>query len=127
MTRREDDNLGVLAPLRLLITFIVAGVASASSVGLVAIIDTWWIVAFAVLFLLAATGVIVAVIVRELDRTSDPSRGSSSDGNRDAPGFVSCMFASIGDAHFSPGAWNLPELALSQLAGALDSPGGRAL
>jgi hypothetical protein len=31
-------------------------------------IDTWWIVAFAVLFLSAATGVIVAVIVRELDR-----------------------------------------------------------
>jgi hypothetical protein len=68
MTRREDDRLGVLAPLRLLITFMVAGVASASSVGLVAIIDTWWIVAFAVLFFLCATGVVLAVIVRELDR-----------------------------------------------------------
>ena len=68
MTRHEDDELGTVGPLRLLITFGVAGVASASSVGLVAIIDTWWIVAFAVLFLLAATGVVVAVIVRELDR-----------------------------------------------------------
>jgi hypothetical protein len=68
MTWHEDDELGAMGPLRLLITFAVAGVASASSVGLVAIIDTWWIVALAVLFLLAATGGIVAVIVRELDR-----------------------------------------------------------
>jgi hypothetical protein len=68
MTQHEDGALGALASLRLLITFTVTGVALASSVGLVAIIDTWWIVAFAVLFLLAATGVIVAVIVRELDR-----------------------------------------------------------
>jgi hypothetical protein len=68
MTRHEDDELGALASLRLLITFTVAGLASAASVGLVAIIDTWWIVALAVLFLLAAAGVVVAVIVRELDR-----------------------------------------------------------
>jgi hypothetical protein len=68
MTRHEDDALGALAPLRLLITFTVAGLASASSVGLVAIIDTWWILAFAVLFFLAAAGVVVGVIVREMNR-----------------------------------------------------------
>lgn len=69
MTRHEDDNaLGTLGSLRLLITFGVAGIVSASSVGLVAIIDTWWILAFAVLFFLCATGVVLAEIVREMDR-----------------------------------------------------------
>jgi hypothetical protein len=127
MTRHEDDELGTLASLRLLNTFTVTGVALASSVGLVAIIDTWWIVAFAVLFLLAATGVVVAVIVGSWTGTSDHRRSSSGGVNSDAPGFVTCMFASTRDAHVSPGVWNLLELALGQLAGALDSQGGRAL
>jgi CHASE2 domain-containing sensor protein len=68
MTRHDVDELGPLGSLRLLITIGVAGVASASSVGLVAIIDTWWILAFAVLFFLCATGVVLTVIVREMDR-----------------------------------------------------------
>jgi hypothetical protein len=67
VTRHEDDDLDALASLRLLIVFAVAGVASASTVGLVAIIDTWWILAFAVLFFLCTTGVVLAVIVREMD------------------------------------------------------------
>jgi hypothetical protein len=81
MTRREDGALGALASLRLLITFIVAGLASASSVGLVAIIDTWWILVLVMLFVLATTGAVVAVIVSELDRTNDHSRGSGSHGD----------------------------------------------
>ena len=68
MNPPQADRRGVLAGLRILITFSVAGGAVVPIVGLVSIIDTWWIVAFAVLFLLAATRVVVAVIVRELDR-----------------------------------------------------------
>jgi hypothetical protein len=72
MTGHQDNNLGMLAPFRMLITFTLAGLASASSVGLVAIIDTWWILVVAVLFLLAAGGVVQAVISRELSRDDGP-------------------------------------------------------
>jgi hypothetical protein len=78
MTRHEDDTVGVLASVRLLITFAIAGLASASAVGLVAIIDTWWIVAFAVLFLLCTTGGVVAVIIREIDRDEHLHRPARS-------------------------------------------------
>jgi hypothetical protein len=37
------------------------------------------------------------------------------------------MFASTGDDHFSPGAWDLLELALGRQVEALDSPEGRVL
>jgi hypothetical protein len=68
MTRHKDDEVGALASLRLLIIFSVAGIASASTVGLVSIIDTWWILAFAVLFFLLAGGVALAAIAKEMDR-----------------------------------------------------------
>jgi hypothetical protein len=67
MTRHDDDTSGVLASMRLLITFTVTGVALASTVGLVALVNTWWIVALAVLLLLGATAIVVAVILSELD------------------------------------------------------------
>jgi hypothetical protein len=37
-------------------------------VALVSIIDTWWMVALGALYMLCATGVLLAVILKELDR-----------------------------------------------------------
>jgi hypothetical protein len=68
MNPPKDDKWGILAPLRILITFSVAGVAVVPIVALVSIIDTWWMVALGALYMLCATGVLLAVILTELDR-----------------------------------------------------------
>jgi len=67
MNPPQADKPGVLAGLRILITFSVAGVAVVPIVGLLSIIDTWWMVALGALYMLCATGVLLAVIFKEMD------------------------------------------------------------